>query len=148
MKALTIVLAGAIAVSCLSVPAMAQSVHDDDHEQLGDQHSDVHGELGVIHQEAHEDGVSPWEHERLHQQLGRAHERADTNIDYQHELEHQSQSYQNRSYNGYGSGYGGYGYNGYGRGDGYYGSNQRGYYIQRRARPVVRYYRYYNGRRY
>ncbi len=141
MKTLTMVLAGAVAVSCFSVPAMAQSVHDEDHEQLGDQHTDVHGELGAIHQEAHEDGLSPWDHQRLHQQLGRAHERADTNIEYQHELEHQSQAYQNRGYYGYGS-------NGYGRGNGYYGSNQRGYYIQRRARPVVRYYRYYNGRRY
>ena len=141
MKTLAMVLAGAVAVSCFSVPAMAQSVHDDDHEQLDDQHGDVHGELGAIHQDAHDDGLSPWGHQRLHQQLGRAHERADTNIEYQHELEHQSQTYQNRSYNGYG-------YNGYGRSNGYYGSNQRGYYTQRRGRPVVRYYRYYNSRRY
>lgn len=154
MKKLAMTLAGAVAVSFFSVPAMAQSVHDDDHEQLDAEHAAVHDQLGEIHQEAHEDGLTPWEHQRLHEQLARAHERTDTNIEYQHELEHQSQAYQNRSYNGYGygSGYGGYGqgygYNGYGRSGGYYGTNQRGYYIQRRARPTVRYYRYYNGRRY
>ena len=154
MKTLAIALVGAVALSCFSMPAMAQSVHDEDHEELDAEHGAVHDQLGAIHQEAHEDGLTPWEHQRLHQQLGRAHERADTNIEYQHELEHQTQAYQNRSYNGYGygSGYGGYsqgyGYNGYGQGNGYYGSNRRGYYIQRHVRPVVRYHRYYNGRRY
>ena len=152
MRSLAIVLAGAVALGCFSVPAMAQSVHDEDHEELDAEHGAVHDQLGAIHEEAHEDGLTPWEHQRLHDQLARAHERADTNIEYQHELEHQSQAYQNRSYNGYGSSYGGYnqgyGYNGYGQGNGYYGSNRRGYYIQRHARPVVRYQRYYNGRRY
>ena len=152
MKTLAIALTGAVALSCFSVPAMAQSVHDEDHQELDGEHAAVHGQLGAIHEEAHEEGVTPWEHQRLHEQLARAHERADTNIEYQHEIEHQNQAYQNRSYNGYGSSYGGYnqgyGYNGYGQGNGYYGSNRRGYYNQRRGRPVVRYHRYYNGRRY
>ncbi len=153
MKTLAIVLAGALPLA-FSTPAWAQPVHDEGHDESDAEHATVHGELGAVHEEAHEDGVSPWEHQRLHQQLGRAHERADSNIEYQRELEHQSQAYRNRSYNGYGYGssYGGYsqgyGYNGYGRGNGYYGANTRGYYIQRRGRPVVRYYRYYNGRRY
>ena len=153
MKTLAIVLAGAVAVSCFSLPAMAQSVHDEDHEELDAEHSSVHGQLGAIHEEAHEEGLTPWEHQRLHEQLGRTHERADTNVDYQHDLEHQSQVFRNRSYNGYGygSGYGsynqGYGYNGYRQGNGYYGSNTHSYYLQRRARAVVRYYRYYNGQR-
>ena len=148
MKTLAIALAGAVALSCFSVPAMAQSVHDEDHEELDAEHGAVHDQLGAIHQEAHEDGLTPWEHQRLHQQLGRAHERTDTNIEYQHELEHQSQAYQNRYYNGYGGYNQGYGYNNYGQANGYYGSNRRGYYGQRHARPVVRYHRYYNGRRY
>lgn len=155
MKNLALVLAGAVAISFFSVPAMAQSVHDEDHEELDAEHGAVHDQLGAIHQEAHEEGLTPWEHQRLHEQLGRAHERADTNIEYQHELEHQSQAYGNRYYGGsgygYGSGYGGYGqgygYNGYGQGNGYYRSNTRGYYVQRRPRPVVRYYRYSTGHR-
>ena len=140
MKILAIVMAGAVAVSCFPVPAMAQSVHDEDHGELDGEHAAAHGQLGAIHEEAHEEGLTPWEHQRLHRQLGRAHERADTNIECQQELEHQNQVYQNRSYNGYG-------YNGYERGNGYYGSNTHSYYFQRRARPVVRYYRYYNGHR-
>lgn len=160
MKTRALILAGAVAVSCFSVPAMAQSIHDEDHEQLGSEHADIHGQLGAIHAEGHEEGLTPWEHQRQHQQLETAHERADTRIEYQHELEHQSQAYQNRTYNGhasdygyaYGLGYGDYnqGYRSYGydRSNGYHGSKQRGYYIQRRTRPVVRYYRYYNGRGY
>ena len=151
MRVLAMVLAGFFPLA-FSAPALAQSVHDEGHDESDADHATVHGQLGAVHEEAHEEGVSPWEHQRLHQQLGRAHERADTNIEYQRELEHQSQAYRNRSYNGYGLGYGGYSqayeYNGYGRGNGYYGSNTRSYYIQRRGRPVVRYYRYYNGRRY
>lgn len=143
MKTLAMVLAGAVAAGSFSVPAMAQSVHDEDHEELDAEHADVHDRLAAIHEEAHEEGLTPWEHQRLHERLSRAHERADTNIEYQHELEHQSNDYQNRYYNGYGSGYGGYS-----QGYGYNGSNTHGHYIQRHARPVVRYYRYYNGRRY
>ncbi len=161
MRAIAIVLAGAVAASSFSVPAMAheipQSLHDADHEELDAEHAAVHNQLGAIHDEAHEEGLTPLEHQRLHEQLDRAHERADRNIEYQHELEHQSQTYRDRSYNGYGygAGYGGYGqsygYNGYGyndygyrRGNGFYRPSARGYYIERHTRPVVRYYRYYN----
>jgi hypothetical protein len=153
MKNLAMYLAGAVALGCFAVPAMAQSVHEEDHEQLDAEHAAAHNQLSAIHDEAHEEGLTPWEHERLHEQLAQAHQRSDRNIEYQHELEHQSQAYQNRSYSGYGSGYGeytqSYGYDGYGRGNSYYGSNARSHYLQRRARPVVRYYRYdYGHRRY
>lgn len=149
MKTLALALAGAVAIGCFSVPVLAQSVHDEDHEELDAEHRAVHDQLGSIHEEAHEEGLSPWEHRRLHEDLGRGHERADTNIEYQHELEHQSHEYQNRYYGNYS--YGGYGqgsgYNGYGQQYGYYAPNPRGYYVQRRSRPIVRYYRYYNGHR-
>ena len=156
MKTLAIIAAGLVSVIGLSVPVMAQeapqTAHEEDHDELNGEHGTVHRQLGAIHEDAHEDGLSPWEHQQLHRQLGRAHERADTNIDYQHELEHQSQAYLNRSYSGYGSGYGrynqNYGYNGYQQGNGYYVPSTRGYYVQR-ARPIVRYYRYsYGHRRY
>jgi hypothetical protein len=52
-----------------------------------------HDQLNAIHNQAHEEGLSPWEHERLHRQLDRAHDRADGNIEAEHELQHENQDF-------------------------------------------------------
>ncbi len=120
--------------------------HQDQHDQLNDEHHDVHDQLNDIHNDAHDQGLSWYEHQRLHQQLDRAHARADGNIEAQHYYQHQAEQY------GYG-GYGGNnnGYYGYGAPQGYYGSN--GYVVSSRGYGYRNYnrarrHRYYSYRGY
>jgi hypothetical protein len=95
-----------------------QDQHQDQHDQLGEEHQDVHGQLNDVHSEAHEEGLSYYEHQRLHRGLNRAHARVDGNIANEHQYQHQADQY---GYGGYNNGYAqpqsaysynnGYGYN-------------------------------------
>ena len=130
MRSLLMTALGSVALLGFSAPAMAQfydpnDEHHEQHDQLGEEHHDVHDQLGEVHEEVHEQGISGYDDRRVHQQLNRAHQRADGNIAAEHYYEHQ----QNQSgYGGYNNGYG-YGYAAPPSYYGYsaYGANGRGY---------------------
>ena len=127
MRSLLLTALGGVALLGFSAPAMAQDYnpnddHHDQHDQLDEEHGDVHHQVKDIHNEAHEQGLSWYEHQRLHSQLNGAHARADGNIAAQHNYQHQGYQYGYGGNNGY-YGYGGQqGYYGYGGQQGYYGS--------------------------
>lgn len=134
MRSLLFTALSGVALLGFSAPAMAQyydanDEHHDQHDQLNEEHSDVHHQVNDIHNDAHEQGISGYDEQRLHQQLDRAHARADGNIQAQHYYEHQTDQYGYGGNNGY-YGYGGQqGYYGYGGPQGYYGyGGQQGYY--------------------
>ena len=81
--------------------------HDHEHEHLDEDHGDVHGELDEQHALAHAEGLNPWEHTRLHDELDYRHARADYQIAREHQRQHQYRSWR-RSYSNYG-------YDGYSR---------------------------------
>lgn len=114
MRKLMISAIGAAAGLSFAVPAAAHdqwSRHDQEHEQLDEEHGDVHDQLEAEHAQAHEEGLTPWEHARLHQELEAQHEQADYAIELQHQRQHMRDRWR-RQYQGYG--YEGYGYQGYG----------------------------------
>ena len=142
---------GSAALMGFAIPAIAHPEHGDDqhaeqHQQLDEQHQDVHQQLEAIHNDAHEEGLTPYEHERLHRQLDQAHAQADHNIALQHYYQHQND---NLGYNAYNNGYSNSYENGYGYAtpQTYYRSNgyARGY--GHRAYSRVRHHRhnYYRG---
>ena len=74
MRRLLLTTLGGAALMGFAAPVMAHPVYGDDeheeqHEQLDEQHADVHEQLNDIHNEAHEQGLSEYEHRRLHRQL-------------------------------------------------------------------------------
>lgn len=149
MRNLLMAAVGSAALLGFSAPAGAHPNDGDDqhaeqHDELNDEHGDVHQQLNGIHNEAHEEGLSWYEHQQLHRQLGRAHARADGNIEEQHYYQHQNDQY---GYGGYNNGYGSpqsyYGTNGYSSYNGYPGYNS-GYRFYSR----VRHHRYRNNRGY
>lgn len=81
------------------------SRHHQEHDQLEEHHDDVHDALDETHALAHEEGLSPWEHARLHDELDYQHERADYQIAREHQRQHRYRSWQrnysNSGYNGY-----------------------------------------------
>lgn len=133
MTRLILTALGSAALLGFAVPAMAHpndgdDEHDQQHEELGQQHQDIHEELGAIHDDAHAQGLSWYEHQRLHQQLDRAHANADYNVQMQHYYQHQNDQYRNGGYGNGSNGY--YGQQPYGYSQqGYYGGNgyNRGY---------------------
>ena len=136
------VLSGA-ALLGFAAPAMAHPDDGDDqhaeqHDELDEQHGDVHQQLGAIHNDAHEQGLSWYEHQQLHRQLGRAHARTDYNNEMQHYYQHQNDQVGYGGYSGYNNGYS-YGPQTYYRSNDYTGYN-RVYGHRRYAR--VRHHRY------
>lgn len=115
---------GASAALALAVPATAHAQwnhHDYEHDQLDQEHADAHDQLEYEHRQAHEEGLTPWEHERLHQNLDNQHEETDYAIELQHQRQHMRDSWRHHrrsySYPGYGyqnNGYQNYGYQNYG----------------------------------
>ena len=81
------------------------SRHHLEHDQLDERHGDVHDALDEQHALAHGEGLSPWEHARLHDELDYQHERADYQIAREHQRQHRYRSWQRN--------YLSYGYNGY-----------------------------------
>lgn len=132
MRSLLLSAFSAVALIGFAAPVAAhpndgddQDQHQDEHDQLDGQHQDVHRQLNDVHNEAHEEGLSYYDHQRLHRALDRAHARADGNIQAEHYYQHQNDQY---GYGGYNNGYGyaepqgAYGYNngyGYNRAYGY-----------------------------
>lgn len=127
MRKLTMSAIGAAAALSFAIPATANAQwgrHDHEHEQLDEEHGDVHDQLEAEHAQAHEEGLTPWEHARLHQDLQDQHEEADYAIALQHQRQHTRDQWR-RQYQGYG--YQGYGYQGRGyQGYGYPRDRQRG----------------------
>jgi hypothetical protein len=86
-----------------------QSRHDYDHDQINRQHDDEHDYLDDVHREAHEEGLSYWEHERLHRDLRREHAQEHSDLRRKHRWEHWRNDrngwYDGRRWDGY---YGGY----------------------------------------
>ena len=107
MRNLVLATISGLALVGFASPAAAQfypsngDEHAEQHDEIGEQHGGVHDELDEIHGEAHEQGVNRHEHNRLHRHLGRAHSRADGQLEAKHNYEHQAQTY---------GGYGAYGY--------------------------------------
>ena len=82
MRSLILMTLSGAALFAFSAPALAHpndgdDQHQDQHEQLGEEHQDVHGQLIDIHNDAHDEGLSWYDHQRLHHQIDRAHVRAD-----------------------------------------------------------------------
>ncbi|MEO6091901.1 MAG: hypothetical protein ABIT04_02090 [Novosphingobium sp.] len=67
------------------------SQHGAEHEALDEEHADVHDQLDEEHAEAHEEGLTPWDHARLHAQLRGQHYYADRQVARQHSRFHQRQ---------------------------------------------------------
>lgn len=74
---------------------------------MDNQHDDAHDYLGEVHERAHEEGLSPWEHARLHRDLDAAHRYEHRQLQRQHNREHRRNDWQRRyrSYNNYYNGY-------------------------------------------
>ncbi len=108
MRKLTLTTIGVFAAIGLAAPAFAHddwnSRHDWQHEQLDRQHDDVHDQLEAEHDAAHEEGLTPWEHRQLHQDLQYQHELADYRIAREHERQHRREAWR-RHYSEYGYGY-------------------------------------------
>ena len=107
MRKLTIATIGALSMLAFAAPAAAQyggweSHHDRQHDWLDQRHDDVHDHLDEEHAEAHEQGLSPWEHRQLHEQLQEQHDYADYQIARQQQREHRRDAWRRR--------YGNYGY--------------------------------------
>ncbi len=125
MRKLMMTAIGAVATISFGLPVAANaqwSRHDHQHEQLDDQHGDVHDQLEAEHSQAHEEGLTPWEHAQLHQDLRNRHEEADYAIELQHQREHMRDQWRRR----HGYGYQNYGYRGYQRQR--YSNGYNGYY--------------------
>lgn len=148
MRSFLLTALGGAALLGFAAPVMAHpndgdDEHQDQHGQLDEQHGDIHDQVNDIHNDAHDQGLSWKEHRRVHRQLGRAHTRADGNLEAQHYYQHQNDQY---SYGGYNNGY-----YGYGAPQGYYGSNgytgyNRGYGYRSHSR--IRHHRYNSYRGY
>lgn len=108
MRKLGLLAAASFLALGVTAPAVAhpngwqQSQHDDDHDQLDQQHDDEHDYLGEVHREAHEEGLTPWEHRKLHRDLKREHRREHRELDREHRWEHWENGW-NSSYYGWGS---------------------------------------------
>jgi hypothetical protein len=96
MRKLGFIVAASVLALGVSAPVLAhpidgyESQHDYDHDQLDQEHQDEHDYLDEIHREAHEEGLTPWEHRRLHQYLDREHAREHRELDREHRWEHEN----------------------------------------------------------
>ena len=96
----------------MAAPAMAHPDGGDDqheqvHDQLNDMHDNGHDQLDALHEQAHEEGMSPWEHRRLHRYLDRQHARMHDQLSDSHDQYHDQswQGYYGNGYNGYNNRY-------------------------------------------
>ena len=83
-----------------------QSQHQLEHDQLDHQRRDLHHQLRDRHEDAHEQGLDPWTHAQLHQDLRAQHQYYDHQRRHEHRREHQW----NQSQRYYGDGFSPYGY--------------------------------------
>ena len=98
----------AAALIAFAVPASAQaqwSHHENEHEQLDEEHGDIHGQLEAEHADAHEQGLNLWQHRQLHRDLSNQHEEADYAVELQHQREHARDRWRRQYYRGNGYGY-------------------------------------------
>ena len=75
--------------------------HEAQHDQIEEEHGDGHDQLDEEHDQAHGQGVNPWEHAQLHQQLQYQHGYNDYQLKRQHRSEHQREQWRRR-YSNYG----------------------------------------------
>ncbi|WP_328277914.1 hypothetical protein [Sphingobium sp.] len=115
MRKFALVMAATISSLGIAIPATAhpddgyQSQHDYDHDQLNREHDDGHDYLDDVHREAHEEGLTYWEHQRLHRDLNREHKREHSDLRREHRAEHRQNEWnawnsgwsRDRYYDGY-----------------------------------------------
>ena len=102
MNKMTKILLGSVLVLGLASPAMAHDewensygYHDGQHERLAQHHDDAHDQLDEEHAQAHDEGLSPWEHYRVHRYLAAKHAYEHQRLEQQHDRQHR------RAYWGY-----------------------------------------------
>lgn len=79
--------------------------HEEQHDDLDDEHGDAHDQIEEEHAEAHAQGLNPWQHAQVHRQLQYQHDYAHYQLERQHQYQHQLDEWRRRSQS---SGYYGY----------------------------------------